>query len=333
LTIHLPQQRSCSTHTIKAYKEAINLLLCFLETEKGIPLFEVTFETINAQTVLSFLDWLEHTRHCNARTRNQRLASIRAFLNYAGKMDVSLVAYQNDLRKIPMKKTGTGKTVEFLSETALKAILSEPDATSAKGFRDMFYMILLYDSGARDSELLGLRLKDIDLTPHRGRITVMGKGNKRRIIPIMDKTAGHCRKYLEVYHENEHNLEQYLFYTVRNGQKQQMSDDNVARFLKVYGKSAKEKCKELPDKIYPHLFRHTRAMHLYRGGMPLALLAEWLGHSQLETTLIYANADTEMKRQAIQKATLMPNPINADLNLSALQPNDSALIRRLYGLV
>ena len=111
-----------------------------------------------------------------------------------------------------------------------------------------------------------------------------------------------------------------------------MSDDNVARFLKSYGTSAKKKCPEIPDRIHPHLFRHTRAMHLYRGGMPLALLAEWLGHSQLETTLIYANADTEMKRKAIQKATNQSNPIQSDYFLHGEWKKDEELIRELYGL-
>jgi len=332
LTIYLPEQRSCSIHTIKSYKESLNMLISFLETKKGISLFDITFDTINAQIMLEFLSWLEHERHCSTRTRNQRLAAIRAFFNYAGKIDVSLIEYQNDLRKIPMKKTADNNTFSFLSEVALKTLLSEPDIGTSKGVRDMFYMILLYDSGARNSELLNLRLKDVDLTPFRGHISVMGKGNKHRTIPIMNRTAEHCRKYLELYHKNERDQEQHLFYVTRNGQKFRMSDDNVARFLKSYGATAKKKCPEIPARIHPHLFRHTRAMHLYRGGMPLALLAEWLGHSQMETTLIYASADTEMKRQAIQKATNTSNPIQSDYFSDGEWKKDEDLIRELYGL-
>jgi site-specific recombinase XerD len=332
LTIYLPEQRSCSTHTIKSYRESINLLFSFLEAEKGLSLFDITFETINAQVILEFLSWLEHERRCGIRTRNQRLAAIRAFFNYAGKMDISLIEYQNNLRKIPMKKTDNSMAVSFLSESALATVLSEPDINTSKGIRDMFYMILLYDSGARNSELLNLRLKNVDLTPSHGNISVIGKGNKHRIIPIMNRTTEHCRKYLALYHENECDKEQYLFYIMRNGRKYRMSDDNVARFLKGYGISAKRKCPEIPDHLHPHLFRHTRAMHLYRGGMPLALLAQWLGHSQLETTLIYANADTEMKRQAIQKATCSANPVQLDYFSEREWKKDDDLIRELYGL-
>lgn len=110
-----------------------------------------------------------------------------------------------------------------------------------------------------------------------------------------------------------------------------MSDDNVARFLKLYGATAKQQCGEAPDRIHPHMFRRTRAMHLYRAGMPLALLSEWLGHENPETSLIYAYADTEMKRQATEKATGGENPLMSDKE-PAIWEGDDEMIRRLYGL-
>jgi len=103
-------------------------------------------------------------------------------------------------------------------------------------------------------------------------------------------------------------------------------------FIKAYGRSAQLKCSDVSDKVHPHLFRHTRAMHLYQGGMPLALLAEWLGHAQLETTLIYAHADTEMKRKAIEKATSSSSPANSEYALTEDWKNDEELLLRLYGL-
>lgn len=332
LTIHLTEQRVCSPNTIKSYRQALNLLFTFLQTEKGIPIFNVTFKMLNSTTILEFLSWLENERHCSVSTRNQRLACIRAFFNYAGKMDISLIEYQSDLRKIPIKKGGITRNVDFFSENALKVLLNEPDTSKPRGIRDLFYMVLLYDSGARNRELLDLRLKNIDPTHGHGQILVTGKGNKKRIIPIMDKTAEHCRKYLNLFHRNEKDMGRFLFYVIRNGQQQQMSDDNVARFIKAYGRSARIKCLELPEDIHPHLFRHTRAMHLYRSGMPLALLSEWLGHAQLESTLIYAHADTEMKRAAIQKATAPSNPVNAHYDMSGAWKNDEELLRELYGL-
>jgi integrase len=108
-----------------------------------------------------------------------------------------------------------------------------------------------------------------------------------------------------------------------------MSDDNVTRFLKQYAKSARAICDEVPPNVYPHLFRHGRAMSLYRNGMPLGLLSEFLGHENPETTLIYAYADTEMKRLAIEKATGSTNPIHAEV---APWVFDDEMIKKLYGL-
>jgi len=332
LTIHLPKQRMLSAHTVKSYRESINLFLAFLQEKKHITLSDVTFEMLDAKTVQAFLDWLREERHCSRATMGQRLSCIRSFVGYAAKMDAAFVDQQKELRKIDLKKTHTPAAVTFFSEDALKAILKEPDATTKKGIRDMFYMILLYDSGARNGELLSLRLRDVDLSPGRARIQVSGKGNKTRLIPIMDKTAEHCRKYLSLFHPHTPDPNAFLFYTVRQGDRQQMSDDNVARFMKKYGFAARQKCGEVPENVHPHLFRHTRAMHLYRKGMPLVLVAQWLGHAHLETTLVYANADTEMKRTAINKATDESNPLQDELFSDARWRDDAELIRAFYGL-
>ena len=111
-----------------------------------------------------------------------------------------------------------------------------------------------------------------------------------------------------------------------------MSPDNTEKFIRKYGEITHQIHPEVPDDLHPHMFRHSRAMHLYHGGMPLVLIAEWLGHSQLETTQIYANADTTMKREAIQKATSAISPLRLqDANVIEWE-NDEEIIRKLYGL-
>jgi len=156
-----------------------------------------------------------------------------------------------------------------------------------------------------------------------------GKGGKRRVVPIMSKTVQHYLKYRKLF-LNDNDQGQLIFYTVCHGLRMQMSDDNVARFLKQYAKSAMAICDEVPDSVHPHMFRHGRAMSLYRNGMPLALLSEFLGHENPETTLVYAYADTEMKRLAIEKATDSTNPIHAEVD--ALWINNDEMIKKLYGL-
>ena len=329
LLVYLPDQKCCSPNTIKSYREALNQLFDFITIEKSIPLTEVTFETINSQMISDYLKWLEKDRHCCISTRNQRLAGIRSFFRYAGRMDLTVMVFQNEIKKVPLKQTGS-KTVDFMTEAALRAVLAQPDTSIKTGIRNLFFMILMYDTGARNREILDLKVKDFRVDSKTPCLYLTGKGNKKRIVPVMAKTVDHFRNYVTVYHPGG-SLEQHLFYTVRNGIPQQMSDDNVARFMKKYGNAAKEICAEVPDNLHPHLFRHSRSIHLYRSGMPLELLSEWLGHSQLETTRIYAYADTEMKRNAIQKATGKHNPLLSN-DQTPCWKGDDEIIRRLYGL-
>jgi site-specific recombinase XerD len=329
LTVYLPDQRCCSPNTIKSYRETLNQLFDFVTAEKKISLTDVTFDTLGSQTISDYLGWLEKVCHCSISTRNQRLAAIRSFFKYAGRMDLAVIAFQKELEKVPFKKTGS-KTVDFMTEEALKTVLAQPDTSTKAGIRDLFFMILMYDTGARDREILDLRVKDFDADSKTPCVHLTGKGNKKRIVPVMAKTVEHFRNYISLYHP-ENCLERYLFYTVRNGSLQPMSDDNVSRFMKKYGTAAKGNCPEVPDNLHPHLFRHSRSIHLYRSGMPLALLSEWLGHAQLETTRIYAYADTEMKRDAIQKATGNHNPLMSSEQIP-IWKGDDQIIRKLYGL-
>jgi integrase/recombinase XerD len=329
LTVYLPNQRCCSPNTIKSYRETLNQLFNFITLEKDIPLKDVTFETINSHMITDYLDWLEKERHCSISTRNQRLAGLRSFFKYAGRIDLTVTIFQQDLEKVPFKQTGS-KTVDFMTEQALKVVLAQPDTNTKKGIRNLFFMILMYDTGARTREILDLRVKNFRADSKTPCVHLTGKGNKKRIVPVMAKTVEHFHNYAKLYHPDK-DSEEYLFYTVRNGILQQMSDDNVARFVKKYGKAAKEICTEVPGNLHPHLFRHSRAIHLYRAGMPLALLSEWLGHAQLETTMIYAYADTKMKRDAIQKATGNNNPLRSN-EQTPYWKGDDQIIRKLYGL-
>lgn len=329
LTVYLPAQKCCSPNTIKSYRETLNQFLNFITLEKSIQLTEITFETMNSQVIYDYLEWLKKERLCSITTTNQRLAGIRSFFKYAGKVDITVTAFQIELEKVPFKKTSS-KVVDFMSEEALKAILAQPNIKDKKGIRNLFYMILLYDTGARNQEILDIKVNDFKADSKTPCVFLNGKGNKKRIVPVMSKTVEHYKNYISLFHK-EANIERNLFYTMRYGVPQKMSDDNVSRFIKKYGKVAKEICPEVPENLHPHLFRHSRAIHLYRSGMPLVLLSEWLGHAQLETTMIYAYADTEMKRAAIQKATGNLNPLVNNEQIPNWEENDE-IIRRLYGL-
>lgn len=331
LTIYLPKQKASSANTIKAYRESLNLLLEYLKEEEQLPLMDVSFDRISRKTLEGYLDWLEETRKCSITTRNHRLSSIRSFYKYAGNKDLSVIAYTLELEKIPIKKTEKTQQVKFFEEDALKAILAQPDTSTRKGIRDLFFMILMYDTAGRNQEVLNLKVSDIRVSTKDSHAVLTGKGNKLRIVPLMQRTIDHYNNYIRLFHD-EKVTDEFLFYVIQKEKRQAMSTDNVEKFMKRYGETARDKCNKVPEGVHPHMFRHSRSMHLYRGGMPLALLSEWLGHAQLETTKIYANADTQMKREAIEKATNSLNPLTQEQKVTSWQ-NDEELIKRLYGLL
>lgn len=329
LTEYLPKQRFCSCNTVESYRTTLNLLLDYVCASRKIELHQVTFKCINADVLAHFLDWLEQERGCSPSTRNQRLACIRSFYKYAGTKDIALIAHQQELMKVPLKKVPKTMMVKFLTEESLALLLRQPDISKPKEFRNLFYMVLMYDTGCRNQELLDMKLADIHVEAKSPFVVVTGKGNKTRVVPIMEKTVRYFERYKALFHEKSA-PDNYLFYTISNHTHKQMSPDNVARFMKMYGARAFGADISGGIKVHPHMLRHTRAMHLYRGGMPLSLISEWLGHAHLETTMIYAYADTEMKRTAIQKATSSLNPLKTPFNPNT--PMGTDLIRSLYGL-
>jgi site-specific recombinase XerD len=331
LKVYLPSQRNSSPHTVKAYRTSLDLLFDFVKQQQGITIGEITFQSLNTKTVIAFLDWLEGERGCSINTRNQRLACIRAFFKYASDMDSTTVIHNIEIRKITKKKLSTPSFVEYMNETAVKALFAQPDIKTSKGLRNQFFMILMYDTAARIQEVLNLRIKDIHLgTTPTARL--LGKGSKIRTVPLMERTVEHFQNYARIFHPGaDVYSDRFIFYVIRSGEMHPMSDDAVLKFMKKYGADAKMQCSDVPDNVHPHLWRHSRAMHLYQSGMDLTLVSQWLGHASLETTLIYAHADTEQKRKAIEKATTAENPLREEIT-ERFREEDEDIIKRLYGL-
>jgi len=328
--MYLPKQKAASQHTIKSYKKTLNLVIDYTKDVINVPTMKIDFETLTRSHIESFLDWLETTRKCSVSTRNQRLAAIKSFYTYASNRDVTVVSYAQEVNKIPIKQSEKVHEIKYFSEDVLKLILQQPDISNKREMRNLFFMILLYDTGARNQEILDLRLNDVYITSKEPYVILTGKGQKSRLVPLMAKTVDHYKKYISDFHP-ESSENSFLFYTVRKGEKVAMSPDNVEKFIKKYGKAARGQNKEVPENLHPHLFRHSRSMHLYRNGMPLPLLSEWLGHAQLESTMVYAHADTRMKREAIEKATSELSPA-ITTPVVEIDWNNDETIKKLYGL-
>ena len=331
LSIHLPKRKNASPHTIQSYKDTFNLFLDFMRDVKNTPAEKVGFSSFSTENIGNFLDWLQNTRNCKNATCNLRLAGLRAFLKYAGSVDITKQYIHAAISEMPKRKLEDAKIVEYLSPSAMQTVLAQPNTDTSKGIRDLFYMTLLYDTAARDSELLNLRLGDIFDTSNKYSVLLHGKCRKDRVLSLEPKTVRHYLRYLEIFHPlEERSDDDYLFYTVCHGRRNRMSDDCVGRFIKKYGSMARKVNPEVPTTVHPHQFRHTRAMHLYQHGMQLPELQQILGHASLSTVLIYAHADAEMKRKAIEKATISERIVK-DAPIKATY-RDEETIRRLWGL-
>ena len=330
LLTYLPVQRKASPNTVTAYRTVLNQFLKYAAEQYSISVSAVTFEHFSYELVTDYLSSLITEKGYSSATWNNRLAALKAFVAYASACYPEYIALSAELSAIKAQKNDPFSKVEYLSEEAVRILLQEPDATKRLGLRDRVMLVFFYDTGARIQEVLNVRLCDLTLnaTP---KVVLYGKGRKVRTVPLMKDTVLHLKQYLAVFHE-EASLasEQFLFYTERKGERKPVCDDTVRLMMQKYANSARAKCPEIPAHVHPHLWRHTRAMHLYQRGMDLTLVSQWLGHSNLETTLIYAHADIEYKRRAMNHAF-------GNTDVTGIKPEnytvtDEELLKRLYGL-
>lgn len=328
---YLPNMRKSSTATIRTYQTVLEQYLEYLKDINSVKLYEVTLSMINKKSIAEYLDHLEIERKCSVSTRNHRRSCIRAFLKYAATCNVEAAVIWNEIQVIPKAAEST-KPVEYMTVPAVEAIISQPDTSTRKGLRDSFLLLFLYQTGARVQELVNIRICDLSLDT-RNVATLHGKGSKTRCIPMREKLVEHLNNYLKMFHPGVNMYSNdTLFYSVHAHKHTRMTEDNVRKLIKNYGIQARAKEPTMPEKVHPHMFRHSIAMHLYQSGVPLPLISQWLGHSRLETTLVYAYADTEQKRKAIESAIPEDSTLKEFLNPERYNIDDDELIKRLYGL-
>jgi len=324
LTVYLPKIRCLSPRTIDSYRQSISLYCSFLKDQCNLDFSKISFEHITRDSVVKFIQWL-CGRNCGNSTCNLRLSALKSTLKYCADEDISLYSIYQEVKNIPLMKAPR-MPVKYMSKIALKALLVQPDIRTVKGLRNRMIIILLYDTGTRVQELVDIKISDLHLEARNPFIIVTGKGNKTRSIPLMNKTVAHLKNYMRRFHTiSASETSSPLFYSIRSGIPHMLSTDTVAILMKNYGENARKTCHEVPQRVHPHLVRHTRAMHLYQAGMPLSYIAEFLGHASVNTTEIYASANIEMLRKALEKA-------NPDLtNEIPLWKNEENL-KKLCGL-
>ena len=297
LSEYLPLQKNVSRNTIKSYRDAFKLLLCFCG-EDGIPVEKVTMQKLSAERIGRFLLWLEVERGSSISTRNLRLTAIHSFFRYAQVETPQSLYHFQQVLAIPLKKKRQS-VVDHLLPEGIKVLLDQPDKGTVKGRRDLALLSLMYDSGARVQEIIDLT--PIDFTAGANpTLLLTGKGNKLRRVPIMRNTASIIERYIS---ENKLGLphkNKYPLFT--NSQHNKLTKEGVAYILRKYAAIAHGISDKVPAKVKCHMLRHSKAVHLLRAGVNLIYIRDFLGHSDIKVTEVYAKADTEMKRKALENA-------------------------------
>ncbi|MHB8449459.1 MAG: site-specific integrase [Mycobacteriales bacterium] len=305
-------QRGVSARTVESYRDAFELLFGFLQDRSGKPPSTLQLADLDAPAVLDFLDYLEADRGNTARTRNARLAAIHSFMRYAAVRDPASLPITARVLAIPAKRFDR-PVLGYLNREQIAAILAAPDRRTWSGHRDQVLLATAYNTGARVSELTGLRVRDV-LLDRQTAVHLHGKGRKQRVIPLWPTTAKELRGWLE----KTNSVPDAPLFPNRNGAP--LTRSGVRERLERAVTVATQRCPSLRGQhVTPHTLRHSTAMHLLQSGTDLAVIALWLGHSSPAVTYQYLEADLATKEAVLRRLT-DPSPTPA-----RFQPGDRLL--------
>lgn len=293
-TEYLVAQRAVSPQTVACYRDALTLFLDFASRKLCKAPTAMRLADIKPDLILAFLDHLERDRHNAVRSRNLRLTALRGFLKFAGRRDVASLHDVERALAVPMKRCER-PMMGFLTRPEMEAVLGQPGA-SWSSQRDHLLLAMLYNTGARVSEIIGVRVDDVVLNGGAC-VHLRGKGRKRRSIPLWDTTVSEIRAWLRL---NPTLRGEAALLPNREGQA--MSRSNVAQRLDLaVTRAAAEQPSLLKKRVTPHTLRHTSAMHLLQSGVRFNVIALWLGHESTATTHRYVEADLAMKEKALAR--------------------------------
>lgn len=294
---YLLVQKNFSVHTISSYKYTFNEFLKFCINIKNMNIKNITLDTFEKTIILEFLDYLENDKENSIATRNNRLKNIKAFLKYIYPNETDRILQFQKVFDIPLKKEEE-KPMEYMTVDVLELLLKQPNLSTITGRRDLTLLATLYDTGARVSELINLKVRDVKFDNNSTTIKLFGKGSKTRIVPIVSNTEKLLKQYLK-----EHNLvnqnDHYIFFNKNN---KTLTKAGIKYIIEKYRALAEKESPLVPRNIFPHMFRHTKAMHLLESGVNYIYIRDFLGHSNIKTTEIYARISVEQKKKALDGA-------------------------------
>lgn len=323
LDCFLARQENRSGETIKAYRISLTCFYEYVTEVKLLNVMQFKFSGCTYEFVLSYSQYLREEKKLAASTVNQRLAALKSYLKYVSDGNIELLQVYMAVQKVPLLRLQKLQR-PIIEREGLKKLLKSP-GNSKIGIRDSTILILLFDSAIRASELLGIIIGDISVNISSPSILIHGKGKKQRSVSLSYKTVEHLRNYLHLYHDADAPPDTPLFFTVIHGKVNHMSERNLERVVKKYADKARCEAPELPDSVYPHMIRRSRASGLYQDGVPLEMISAILGHANIEVTKIYAIPSVEQLRDALKKGQVEDN----DERLWEGNVDD---IRKMFGL-
>lgn len=297
LRVHLPHERRASPHTCAAYAYSFQLLLSFAAVRLRTTPSGISIEQLDPPLLLSFLEHIEDGRGNSARTRNARLAAIKAFFRFLEYRLPSCLDQARRIRAIPIKKVDEA-LVGHLTRKEMQALLDAPVPRQVSGIRDRAMLHLAFAAGLRVSELVSLRIDQIDRQTVAS-IHVMGKGRRERVLPLWKETATALKAWL-VVRPTSVDVELFLNATGRA-----MTRSGFEYILaKHVATAARTQPSIAKKRVTPHVLRHTCAMHTLQATRDVRKVSLWLGHASLQSTEIYLRADPTEKLEAL--AAMVP---------------------------
>ncbi|MHB1395147.1 MAG: tyrosine-type recombinase/integrase [Clostridia bacterium] len=306
---YLPVTKGLSTNTIRSYQYAFLLLFEFLNDAYDIPPYRINFSDVEKGTIEQYLAWLEENRHCSISSRNQRLSAVSAFAAYAIKQKpIEALGFYTAVTSIPAKKKAERLPI-YLSTNEVSILLKTPDGHTKASSRDRVLMSVLYASGARAQELCDLTVGDIRFD-EKTSIKLIGKGRKGRVVTIPKNCARLLKSYIESVGLTG-KPERHVFSSQTH---EHMTISCVEGIMKKYIKHAKAQNPGLfLEKHYtPHSLRHSIAVHMLEAGIPLPVIKNFLGHSSIETTMIYATVSDDLVNKYLKNRSIINEIIQED---------------------
>lgn len=291
---HLRCQKGLRPASIRSYRDALALFLPFVAKETGHKLSVLSLSELTCERVVAFLNSLEEQRGNHIRTRNQRLAALRAFFEYVVHRLPEGLKEAERVAAIPTKRTAPPET-RFLDRDEIQALFASLKTAGWAVLRDRTLLLFLYNTGARVQEVADLRVKNLELET-MPRVHLHGKGDKWRACPLWKETAD-CLKEL-LANRNDTTPDSPVFASRRG---QPLTRFGIYKIVCHHTRGLSKAQANRPQRrISPHIFRHTTAVHLLEAGVEPNVIRGWLGHVGLETTNRYAEINIRMKQKALE---------------------------------